>query len=322
MRKGQKMLEESKAKLSVTQKARLTPEMRQRISEKLKGVPQPHNSYKRSDETKEKIRQANLGKKVSEETKAKMRAAQQLRRATSKVSEETKAKMSAARMGWSPSEETRAKMSASAKVRQADPERRSVVSEEGRERIRQARLGSKASAETKEKQRQAKLGKPGPWTGKERGPQPQEWRDAICRANVGKKWSAEQRERMSGENSHFYGKTPKHGKRILYNGVWYRLNYEVRFAKALDTLQIPFEYETTRFKLSNGTTYLPDFRVPKLWGKAWVDIKGWFGPDSIRKCAQFRKDYPDIPLIVATLPILKMVEALAKRRLASGSSTA
>lgn len=78
---------------------------------------------KMTDEQKEVLRQANLGKKRgprSDETKAKLRLAWVNRPRTGPrgpMSEATKAKIKAARTGWNPSPETREKMSIAHKGR-------------------------------------------------------------------------------------------------------------------------------------------------------------------------------------------------------------
>ena len=47
-----------------------------------------------------------------------------------------------------------------------------------------------------------------------------------------------------------------------YNGVEYRSLTEARFAISLDTLAIPFSYETMSFKRPGGGRYTPDFFLP------------------------------------------------------------
>lgn len=69
--------------------------------------------YKHSDESKEKMRIARMGKTASKETREKMSASQ---KAKAPASEETKAKRSATLMGHKVSEDTRAKIGAANKV--------------------------------------------------------------------------------------------------------------------------------------------------------------------------------------------------------------
>ena len=72
-------------------------------------------------------------------------------------------------------------------------------------------------------------------------------------------------------------------------------------AKRVASRGVVFEYEKRRFDL--GTcTYLPDFYLPRT-GVYW-EVKGWLGPDSQKKIALFREQFPEIPLVVATKPIL------------------
>lgn len=93
-----------------------------------------------SKDTKEKIRNARLGMKFSDETKEKMK--------TRKHSDEAKEKMRQARLGRKISDETKEKMS-NAKLGK-------LKSDETKEKMRQANLGKKLSEETKDKIKQTK----------------------------------------------------------------------------------------------------------------------------------------------------------------------
>ena len=88
------------------------------------------SGYNTSDETKEKIRESELGKIVSDATKEKMREAQ----LGKKASDATKEKIRKAKLTENLSDVTREKM-------------------------REAQLGKKASDAVKEKMRETKLGK-------------------------------------------------------------------------------------------------------------------------------------------------------------------
>lgn len=214
-------------------------------------------------------------------------------------SAEQKAKMSAAALGRPKSDAARAAMSAAKKGK---PGRRLSVAE--KEHLRTVHTGKKLSDDQKEKLRIAKTGKPGHWAGKIRGPMSLEWRDAIRAATTGRKLSPEHVAKISGVNSCKWGKPPAHGKRVDYNGTTFRSSYEARFAQALDRDGIAWQYEPKRFDL--GTcTYLPDFYLPDT-GVFW-EVKGWLGPDSQKKTRLFREIYPEIPLIVATKPVLQMI---------------
>lgn len=133
-------------------------------------ISQANSGRKHSEEHKEKNRKAQLGHKVSEETKEKIRQAQlglkhsEERREKNrqinlgrKHSEETKKKMSQAHLGRKHSEESKEKM----RGRKLSEEHKEKLrgpkhSEETKEKLRQAHLGRKLSEETKEKMRQAK----------------------------------------------------------------------------------------------------------------------------------------------------------------------
>ncbi len=124
--------------------------------------------HKCSEETKEKIRQANLGntrclgKKHSEETKEKMSLAHmgsihsekskdKIRQGNlgKKMSEESKEKIRKANSGKILSEETKERCKKSNLGR--------IISKEHREKLKQAHLGKTLSEEHKEKLRQARL---------------------------------------------------------------------------------------------------------------------------------------------------------------------
>jgi group I intron endonuclease len=105
---------------------------------------------KRSEETKAKVRAANVGRKHSEETKAKLSAAKIGKR----LSEDHKAKLSAARIGKigkKHSEETKAKMSAAHTGKK--------FSEEHKAKMSAANIGKKHSEEAKAKMSATRTGK-------------------------------------------------------------------------------------------------------------------------------------------------------------------
>jgi hypothetical protein len=184
--------------------------------------------------------------------------------------------------------ETRAKMSASHRTHNLP---------ESNEKTRQALLGKALSLEHREKLRQAKLRNPVRyWQGKDR-PSPTEETRA--------KMSATKKGRAKPETFNPHIKRPN-----PYNGLIFRSSYEVRVARALDSLGIKWVYEPKRFDL--GTCrYKPDFYLPDQ--DVFWEVKGWFSPDSQRKVSLFRSQYPDIPLIVFPLSCIVSLEAAAKK---------
>jgi hypothetical protein len=185
--------------------------------------------------------------------------------------------------------------------------------------------------------RQAKLARPTNfWLGKTRGPMSPEWRAKIGDANRGRakpdgfgehlrtmltgvpraletiaKMSAgvkpEFRELM---RQRFLGKPCVHPPRQFhYHGQWMRSSYEVRVAKALDALGIRWEYEPERFDLGS-CTYLPDFYLPDE--AMYVEVKGWYGPNSQRVINAFYQRYGDSkPLAILMKPQIRELERLA-----------
>lgn len=88
------------------------------------------------------------------------------------------------------------------------------------------------------------------------------------------------------KNPHF-GK-PVRPKWGIYNGIKMRSNWEILYAKYLDSKRIEYQYEPKTFDLGN-ITYTPDFYLPKT--KQYIEIKGYF-PDKIkRKIKLFRQIY-------------------------------
>lgn len=55
-----------------------------------------------------------------------------------------------------------------------------------------------------------------------------------------------------------------------YKGYRFRSRLEARWAMFFDAIGFPWEYEPEGFELSDGTRYLPDFR---LFGHIWYEIK-------------------------------------------------
>ena len=136
--------------------------------------------YIRSEESKEKMRQANLGKKLSEETKQKISDSLKLNPPNKGIimTEEQKQKISESvklnhTRYWKDkkrSEETKKKISESQKgeksswfgrhhTEETKEKMRKPKSEEHKEKMRQARLGHIVTEETRQKIRQALLGK-------------------------------------------------------------------------------------------------------------------------------------------------------------------
>jgi hypothetical protein len=83
-----------------------------------------------------------------------------------------------------------------------------------------------------------------------------------------------------------------------YNGHWCRSTWEYIYAKWLTNRNIPFSMEETRFDLSNGQTYRPDFFIyedaDKLKLIAIVEIKGRFYSNNSHKPYILKSDIGSI----------------------------
>ena len=135
---GRKLSEETKEKMRKPKSEEHIAKMRNRpcSKETRDKIRQSQIGRQHSEESKEKMRRANIGKKLSEETKEKIGKAGKGRR----HSKEAKEKMRLANMGKKHSEETKEKLR--------------NISEEKREETRQmgkSNLGRKHSDETKKK---------------------------------------------------------------------------------------------------------------------------------------------------------------------------
>lgn len=70
-----------------------------------------------------------------------------------------------------------------------------------------------------------------------------------------------------------------------YAGYRFRSRTEARWAVFFDSLDIKWDYEPEGFELSDGTWYLPDFRLTDTFGcRYWLEVKG-----DAPKAAEVRK---------------------------------
>lgn len=84
-------------------------------------------------------------------------------------------------------------------------------------------------------------------------------------------------------------------KRFQYKNIWMRSSYEVAYAKWLDKNQIKWFYESKAFDLGK-TSYRPDFYLPEK--NKYIEIKGWWRKEAIKKYKLFKKLYPKIKIKV------------------------
>lgn len=282
--------------------------------------------YQISDETRIKMRIAQLGRKHSEETKKKISAANKgtppskacldaLRNRI--VSESTKKKISLALKGRRHSEESKKKMSESSKGK--------IHSEKTRAKISQATMGRTITKEHRKKISKVKTGKklPVPTRNKmseilkeryAKGWQhpmqkqhltKQEVESALKIHKSQKKAAAQfglsqmtfSRLKRQFEIDHdgkdYNKETRGHGG--TYKGRYMRSSWEIAFAKALDKLKLRWEYEPKWFSVLDGRRYRPDFYLKDL--ECYVEVKGHWYPEAKKKFASFLQNYPETHII-------------------------
>jgi len=98
--------------------------------------------------------------------------------------------------------------------------------------------------------------------------------------------------RCRGKNHHRFGKSMS-PKFVQYKNKWFRSNWEVIYAKELDSKSIKWLYEFKTFDLDD-TTYTPDFYLPKT--DEYIEVKGYKSDIFIRKFKIFKQKYPTIKI--------------------------
>jgi hypothetical protein len=188
---------------------------------------------------------------------------------------------------------------AEAKARISEAMKRIRATESAEQRLRRVPFGRVLSQATRSKISRAHLGmKHTPET-----------RAKISRAKTGLRPNLSPEQRAA-KSARFKGRpSPYPNRRFYYKGVPFRSSWEVRAAKALDALDIRWEYESRRIDLGTQT-WAPDFYLPDM--NAFWEVKGYFGPKSRRTVDLFRS-LRDEPLVVVSEKVLKILEQSAAR---------
>lgn len=192
-------------------------------------------------------------------------------------SKEHKIKISAGLTNKKQTEET--------KLKRVEALKKVIHTPEWSSKISAAKKGYKCSEVTKAKMSISKIGKPA--------------------HNKGTKMSAESRKKMSFARIGKELPKQSRGRRTEYNGIIFRSTYEARMARALDALNLKWEYEKKWVDLGE-CCYVPDFYVPAI--DSYIETKGWMDERSIRKIKLFKEKYPDQKFILATLPVIESFE--------------
>ncbi len=108
-----------------------------------------------------------------------------------------------------------------------------------------------------------------------------------------KLFSIMRKGKLIGEKNPAFGKV-YHAHKTKYKSIWMRSSWEAAYARYLDSNSITWLYESKTFDLKNGTTYTPDFFLPKT--KEYIEIKGYWRDNSKLKFDTFLKLYKGIKI--------------------------
>lgn len=70
-----------------------------------------------------------------------------------------------------------------------------------------------------------------------------------------------------------------------FGAIQMRSSWEVNIAKIMSMEKINWTYEPERFYFSDGTSYLPDFYLPKK--DTWIEVKGRLSTVDMFKMREF-----------------------------------
>lgn len=185
---------------------------------------------------------------------------------------------------------------------------------ETKEKIRQSLKGRKLSNETKIKMSIVRSGKKLPlhqveiirkrmigntiMLGKHHA---NETKEKIRQSNIGLKRNEQTKINISKNKRKYYLENPniifeRQHKYCFYRkdlGHLCRTKFEANYCRFLNCLNIEYEYEKKRFKLSDGSVYICDLYLPEF--DSYIELKGWpFTEETKRKYEIFKMDYPSL----------------------------
>jgi hypothetical protein len=89
-----------------------------------------------------------------------------------------------------------------------------------------------------------------------------------------------------------------------------RSTWEINIGRILKYLNIKYKYEHKTFDLSKGDSYTPDFYISKL--NLYLEIKGYETDKFKEKFIRFKKEYPNINIILINYEIYNLLEPIYK----------
>jgi hypothetical protein len=164
-----------------------------------------------------------------------------------------------------------------------------------REKMHKSRMGHEVAQETRDKIRKSQKGRKNPWTtehNKNRIP-PSGWHHSEISKQI-------TRDKVSGNKNGQYGKAPPIVKGVKFIDrkgrlFKFRSKWEEKLAIYFDKNNIDWEYEKTTYKLSDNSTYTPDFFIEEMI----YEVKGYPYKRSIEKFECFKKEYSHLKITLA-----------------------
>ena len=81
----------------------------------------------------------------------------------------------------------------------------------------------------------------------------------------------------------------------------FRSSYEQGFSLWLEDNQVLFQYEAFTFSVGDSSSYTPDFYLPQY--ECFIEVKGKWAVGQKRKMGRFRREYPEVRLLVMTCKV-------------------
>jgi len=297
LRKGVPRTDAVKEKISksVLENLEEHPELRQFLSDKQKGIPSWNKGL--TKETDERLAKAGESISVARNTYSPMWNKGKTKETDDRVRKNAE-NISKALMGHETSDETRRKIGLGNTGK--------VISEEQREAVSKFMKENNPMDREDVRQRQKEACQDPVRNAKISYGVKEAWKDPEYREI--------QTDNRTGKNNGMFGRPAAKGSGIGKGGfylqrngvqIWLRSSYEIRMAKLLDDLLIPWEYETS-FDIGGVDTYYPDFYCVEY--NLYLETKGFWRPSDKKKMLAFYTLYPNENVRIVMIDDLEELE--------------